>query len=241
MFRMFSTALERKEKKKYRSKSMHLIKNPDFEKEFQEEFIENKEKSWCEKINEALLKYKEIKKLYKLTKIPPVYFVAVLSILLSILLIYLFFQNVSLSLATIYPLYKTFKTIQYYDKKDKKIRKEVIHWLKYWIIYGVLLNFETFFSFFFREFYTFLKIIIVISCFYDDSFILEWIYSIILSFFSKNETKLTDIFRNIWEHLIGENRNNNREGNNENIGEYINNQINAGANAINIFRNIVQN
>jgi uncharacterized membrane protein len=237
MKNIFATALS--EKKRFRSKSMPLIRNKDFEKEFNEEFIEIKEKSFCEKTNDALLKYKELKKFYKLTKIPPVYVLSLLAIILAVVLIILFNKNLSLSLATIPPLFMTFKTLQHYDHKDLERKKEVIHWLKYWIFYGILLNFESWFSFFLKEFYTFLKIIAVLTCFPVESSLLDWIYSIILNFFNENESIILNFFRNIWEHLIGENNENNEEGNNNNIAGFINDKINVGQRAFNVLRNLV--
>ena len=168
-------------KKRFRSKSMHLMRNNDFEKEFKE----IKEKSCCEKINDYLLKYKEFKKFYKLTGVPPVYILSLLAIILVVILTNLFKKNLSLSLATIYPLFMTFETLRRYDQTNLKRKKEFIHWLKYWIVYGILLNFESLFSFFLKEFYTFLKIIAVLNCFPVVSSILEWIYSIILNFLMK--------------------------------------------------------
>ena len=94
---IFATAL--KKKKRFRSQSMPIIRNKDFEKEFNEEFIEIKEKSFCEKTNDALLKYKELKKFYKLTGVPPVYILSLLAIILVVILIILFSKNLSLSLA----------------------------------------------------------------------------------------------------------------------------------------------
>ena len=178
MRNLFATTLT---KKRFRSRSMHLMRNNDFEKEFKE----IKEKSCCEKINDYLLKYKELKKFYKLTGVPPVYILSLLAIILVVILKNLFKKNLSLSLATIYPLFMTFKTLQHYDQTNLKRKKEFIHWLKYWIVYGILLNFESLFSFFLKEFYTFLKIIAVLNCFPVVSSILEWIYSIILNFLMK--------------------------------------------------------
>ena len=178
MRNLFATTLT---KKRFRSRSMHLMRNNDFEKEFKE----IKEKSCCEKINDYLLKYKELKKFYKLTGVPPVYILSLLAIILVVILTNLFKKNLSLSLATIYPLFMTFKTLQHYDQTNLKRKKEFIHWLKYWIVYGILLNFESLFSFFLKEFYTFLKIIAVLNCFPVVSSILEWIYSIILNFLMK--------------------------------------------------------
>ena len=167
MNNLFATILT---KKRFRSKSMHLMRNKDFEKEFNEEFIEIKEKSCCEKIKDTLL---------KLTKIPPVYIHSLLAIILELILIILFNKHFILSLATIYPLFMTFKTLKHYNQK------EVIHWLTFWIFYGILLSFDIWFSFFLKELYIFLKIIVVLTYFPVESWILEWIYSIIFNFFLK--------------------------------------------------------
>ena len=114
----------------------------------------------------------------------------------------------SLSFSTVYPLFMTFKALQYYDIHDSESKEEVVHWLKYWIFYGVLLNFETWFSFLLKQFYTFCKIILLINCFPIKSGLLEYIYSIILNFFSRYEKMIIKFTHNVYEHLIDENNEN---------------------------------
>ena len=239
---IFNTLLREKERKKYRSKSMHKIRNPKFEKEFKL-ISDEKELSLFEKINKYLLQYKEIKRLYKLTHIPPVFFITVLAIILLIILAILFFKNLTLSLSTLYPLFMTFKTLQKYDSRDEQTKKDVFHWLKYWTFYGLILNFESCFSFILKDFYNFFKIITVLNCFPGESFLLEWIFSIIYNFFNNYESNIIDSVRTINEHMMGENnenKENNEEGNNSRniLGNYINSGINTGAKVFNVVKNL---
>ena len=46
-------------------------------------------------------------------------------------------------MATIFPIFMTFKSLQNYDVKDPQTKIEVLHWLKYWVFYTVVLIFES--------------------------------------------------------------------------------------------------
>ena len=122
----------------------------------------------------------------------------------------------------------TFKALQYYDIYDSESKEEVVHWLKYWIFYGVLLNFETWFSYFLKQFYTFCKIILILNCFPVKSGLLEYIYSIILNFFSRYEKMIIKFTHNVYENLINED--------NENI---LSEKIRDGAATINLMKKII--
>ena len=222
------------EKERYRSKSMHQIRNPKYGKELKEEEEEKIELSFYERINKKCLQYKEIKIFYKKTKIPPFYFFAIILTFLGLIIINVFNKNLSLSFSTVYPLFMTFKSLQYYDIDDSESKEEVVHWLKYWIFYSVLLNIETWFSYFLKQFYIFCKIILLLNCFPVKSGMLDYFYSIILSFFIKYEKMIIGFTQNVYDHLIEE-----KDGEKENLGTYINRNINEGKAAIKIFKKII--
>ena len=222
------------EKERYRSKSMHQIRNPKYGKELKEEKEEKIELSFYERINKKFLQYKEIKIFYKKTKIPPFYFFAIILTFLGLIIINVFNKNLSLSFSTVYPLFMTFKSLQYYDIDDSESKEEVVHWLKYWIFYSVLLNIETWFSYFLKQFYIFCKIILLLNCFPVKSGMLDYFYSIILSFFIKYEKMIIGFTQNVYDHLIEE-----KDGEKENLGTYINRNINEGKAAIKIFKKII--
>ena len=216
------------EKERFRSKSMHQIRNPNYGQELNPYESSEKQLSFYERLNNKFLSYKEIKFFYKKTKIPPFYLFAIIITFLGLILINLFNKNLSLSFSTVYPLFMTFKALQYYDIYDSESKEEVVHWLKYWIFYGVLLNFETWFSYFLKQFYTFCKIILILNCFPVKSGLLEYIYSIILNFFSRYEKMIIKFTHNVYEHLIDED--------NENI---LSAKIRDGAATINLMKKII--
>ena len=192
-----------------------------------------RELSFYEKVNAKFLSYDEGKKLYELTKIPPFYFLAIIITCLFIILINLFFRNLSLSLATVYPLFMTFKALQYYDKHDSNSKEEVIHWLKYWIFYSFLLNFECWFSQFLKQFYIFCKFILLLNCFPIKSTALEMIYTIIFNFFCKYENIIVLYASKFYKHLLEENENSDREdddggNNNRNLSGFLRDRLQAG-------------
>ena len=198
---------------------------------------QKQELSFYERVNSKLLEFDELRKIYALTNIPPFYFLAIILTCLIILVIKLFNKNLSLSLATVYPLFMTFKSLQYYDKYDINSKLEVVHWLKYWIFYSFLLNFESWFSQFLKQFYMFCKFILLLNCFPINSSLLEWIYTIIFNFFCKYE-KIIEIYASkFYKHLLEENENNDGDDdngrNNSNLSGFFKDRLQAGKLAVN--------
>ena len=214
---------------------------PKFFQEFRI-FKEKEEKkgelSFYEIVNSKLLEYDELRKIYALTDIPPFYFLAIILTCLIILVINLFNRSLSLSLATVYPLFMTFKSLQYYDKYDNNSKDEVVHWLKYWIFYSFLLNFESWFSHFLKQFYIFCKFVLLLNCFPINSSLLEWIYTIIFNFFCKYE-KIIEIYATkFYKQLLEENENNDGDENgngrnNSNLSGFFKDRLQAGKLAVN--------
>jgi hypothetical protein len=233
-----------KKKKLKRSGSMKKLFPPIFK-----EFDINKEKdeqprklSFYEWVNSKCLEFKEFQKLYALTGIPPFYLLAILSTCLFIILINLFTNKLSLSLATVYPLFMTFKALQYYDKYDTNSKEEVVHWLKYWIFYSFLLNFEGWFSQFLKHTYMLCKFILLLICFPIKSGLLESIYNIIFNFFCKYESIIELYARKFYKQLLEENENNDGEDNgssrnNSNLTGFLRDRLQAGRMAVNFLRN----
>ena len=229
-------------KPRFRSKSMENIRNPQFFKEIE---LVVKEPSLYEKINKYLRRFKEIRMLSKFTKIPPFYFLLLIVIFICFILLKLFMNNLSLSLATVYPLFMNFKALQNYDSNDSQGREEVIHWLKYWIFYSCLLNFESWFSPFLKQLYSFCKIFFILNCFPIESNILEWIYTIIFNFFSKYEDIILSFSKDVGKHLLEENnddkKNNSSEdedNNNTSLGGYLKNKIQEGTATLKFLKKI---
>ena len=219
------------ERPRFRSESMENIRIPKYDQDF---LLVKKELSLYEKINKYLRRFKEIRILSKYTKIPPFYFLLVLSLFIGYILLRLFINNLSLSLATIYPLFMTFKSLQNYDANDSEGRKEVVHWLKYWIFYSCFLNFESWFGHFLKQFYTFCKLFFLMNCFPRNSNILDWIYSIIFNFFCKYENMIESFSKKVKKNLLEESSgdSNNEENDSGNFGEFIGDKIQGGKMAL---------
>ena len=215
---MFLSTHFQLEKERFRSKSMHQIRNPKYGRELKEDDDSLEiQQSFCDRINKKLLKFRELKIFYKKTKIPPVYLFLTIVTFFGLIIINIFNKNISLFFSTVYPLFMTFKSLQYFDVHDSKSKEEIVHWLQYWVIYGVLLNLETWFYFFLRHFYILLKIILLMNCFPNKSGLLENIYALILNLFSRYENMIVSFGNNVYEHLIDEGE--------ENIGPFINRNI----------------
>ena len=90
-----------------------------------------------------LLKYDEIRYVHRITRIKPSYYLLFIIFALSFILIGYFDKYLTIIMATIYPLFMTFKALQNYDVKKSQNKIEIIHWLKYWIFYTVVLIFES--------------------------------------------------------------------------------------------------
>ena len=233
-----------RKKKLKRSGSMKKLFPPIF-KEFDiipEKDEQPRKLSFYEWVNSKCLEFKEFQKLYALTGIPPFYLLAILSTCLFIILINLFTNKLSLSLATVYPLFMTFKALQYYDKYDTNSKEEVVHWLKYWIFYSFLLNFEGWFSQFLKHTYMLCKFILLLICFPIKSGLLESIYNIIFNFFCKYESIIELYARKFYKQLLEENENNDGEDNgssrnNSNLTGFLRDRLQAGRMAVNFLRN----
>ena len=216
-------------------------------KEFIKDFIDLKDgESYIDKINKKLYEYEEIKYVCRKTKIKPFYYLLIIGIALCFILVGYFDKYLTLILATIYPLFMTFKTLQNYDQDNKQVREEAIHWLKYWIFYCVLLNFEYFLRLIFRRLYFFCKIIFLFNCFPVNSRLTIYIYSTCLSIVRKYEPEIVKICKNVFEHLtetknemqeqILKKKKDDEKNEDENLGEIINKT--SGKVAMNILKKI---
>ena len=119
--------------------------------------IEKKE----EKINEKLLKIKELKYFHDLVGIEPVYFLYFVLCCL-ILLVVGYLENLFTSLIGIlYPLYCSIKALREKNKENIK------NWLHYWIIFSFFINFESILSHYLNEIplYFFYKVIFLMICY----------------------------------------------------------------------------
>ena len=223
-------------RERFRSKSMHNIKNP----KFYDDFIikDPKELSFYERINSKLLEIKEFRWLYKKLKIPPFFYVVFVLLILFYIVLKLFIRNISLSIATIFPLLMTFKALHYRKVKDKKVNPQIVHWLKYWVFYSFILNFETWFSYFLGRFYVFWKIILLFQCFNLQSTVLEWIYDSILIFFNKYRTIIETFTQRVFDILAEDNDDNSDDEDEGIIGGFIHNRIQQGRAAINLLNRL---
>ena len=169
-----------------------------------EEALDQKiEESFFDKINKRLYEYKEIKFICKKTKIKPFYYLILLSICLVFIIIGYFGKYVTLLIATIYPLFMTFKTL-HNSKRDKENnenrKREIIHWLKYWVFYCFFLNFEGIFGNYFKKVYFIIKVIFLISCFTIESRLTNGIYTFFRNIAIKYEPYIVKFFKNITSH-----------------------------------------
>jgi len=194
-----------KKNKKYWEQSNELRQSmPDIRnKEFMKEFKDEEEgESYIDKINKKLLEYQEIKYVCQKTKIKPFYYSLLLIVALVFILIGYFDKQLTLIIATIYPLFMTFKTLQNYNEEDEQNKIELIHWLQYWILYTIFLNFECIFGYLFRKLYFICKIIFLINCFPINSKVTIFIYGACLAFVRKNEKNIVDFSKNVYDHLM---------------------------------------
>ncbi len=89
---------------------------------------ENENKSFTERINDNLMKYKEIKMVYKKTGIPPAYLLYALIACLLLILIGYCEAYLTILIGTLYPIYISIKTLQ----KENIEKDDRIQWLTYW-------------------------------------------------------------------------------------------------------------
>jgi hypothetical protein len=93
-----------------------------------EESDDNAYQTFSERINENLLRYKEIKMVYVKTGVAPVYFLYGLIICLFLIIIGYFENYLTILIATLYPLYISTKTLQ----NANSGKDDIIQWLTYW-------------------------------------------------------------------------------------------------------------
>ena len=171
-------------------------------KMYEEALDQKTEESFFDKINKKLYQYKEIKFICKKTKIKPFYYLILFCVCLVFVVIGYFGKYVTLLIATIYPLFMTFKTLHnsrsLEENEDRK--KEIVHWLKYWVFYCVFLNFEGIFGNYFKKVYFLIKIIFLISCFTIESRLTSLIYSFFRNLAIKYESYIVGFFKNITAH-----------------------------------------
>lgn len=183
-------------------------------------------KTLSEAINEALLKYKEIKVIYKKTGIQPAYFAYIIFICLLFIFIGFFERYLTILIATAYPLYISFKTIQYkvgekkpdnmgvYTAQDKQ--KDVTQWLSYWVVYSIFINFEGIFGKIlkFIPFYFFFKVIFLLFCYLPQYQLASYIYeNCIAHLFVKYNDKILDLSQNLVEFMKANKSNEGNKGN----------------------------
>ncbi len=112
-------------------------------------------------LNGMLLELKEFKYLYQKTGIPPKYFIWLILICFSFMVIGYLENLLSFVFGLIYPLYYSIKSLR--ERNRSKIRD----WLKYWIVFSILMNFEGVFEYFLDQIplYFFYKVVFLLICF----------------------------------------------------------------------------
>ncbi len=88
----------------------------------------NDNKSFTHKINQSLLKYKEIRMVYNKTNIPPAYLLYILITCLAFIFIGFFENQLTVLIATLYPVYISIKTLQ----NPSSSKEDTTQWLTYW-------------------------------------------------------------------------------------------------------------
>jgi hypothetical protein len=99
--------------------------------ESQEEIVDDfadRDKSLTDRINQNLLKYKEIKLVYEKSGIPPAYLLYFLVFCLFFIFIGFFETYLTHLIATLYPMYISIKTLQ----NEESTRDDNTQWLTYW-------------------------------------------------------------------------------------------------------------
>jgi hypothetical protein len=88
----------------------------------------DRDKSLTERINQNLLKYKEIKLVYEKSGIPPAYLLYFLVFCLFFIFIGFFETYLTHLIATLYPMYISIKTLQ----NEESTKEDITQWLTYW-------------------------------------------------------------------------------------------------------------
>lgn len=86
------------------------------------------DRTLTQKINQNMLKYKEIKLIYNKTGVPPAYFLYGLVVCLVFIFIGYFESYLTHLIATLYPMYISIKTLQNQDAT----KEDITQWLTYW-------------------------------------------------------------------------------------------------------------
>lgn len=168
-----------------------------------EVMVTKENKTIIDIINEKLMKINEIRYICQKTKIKPFYYLIILIIICFFILIGYFSTNLTIIIATFYPLFMTFKLLKDVEDINDEKRKEIIHWLKYWIFFCVFLIFECFFGRYLKKkIYFILKVIFLISCFPMESITTKWIYNSCSDLVRKYEPDIVSKCKNIYEHLL---------------------------------------
>ncbi len=189
------------EKNKGFRQSMDNIVPPIFKDKDVMDIQENK--TIIDKINEKLMEINEIKYISQKTKIKPFYYLIILIIVCFFILIGYFSTKLTIIIATFYPLFMTFKLLKDVEDINDEKRKEIIHWLKYWIFFCVFLIFECFFGVFLKKkIYFILKVIFLISCFPMDSRLTITIYNSCRNLVKKYEPYIVNGCKSVYEHLL---------------------------------------
>ena len=93
-----------------------------------EEKENEEEKSITQRINDNLLKYKEIKLVYKKTGISPAYYLYLLVACLFFIFIGYFDTYLTHLIGTLFPIYISIKTL----KNSESTKDDTKQWLTYW-------------------------------------------------------------------------------------------------------------
>ena len=179
---------------------------------------EKKIPSLFEKFNKKLLHYKEIETFYKKTGIQPVFVAIILIIMLIFIFIGIFDRLLTIIIGTAYPLYMSIKTVRKKiieeneeeeneeEEEENEIENEndIIHWLSYWVIFSVFINFENLFKFLLNyiPFYFFIKVVFLLFCYLPQFRFANYLYQkFIKKLFSKYEKTVIDYSNKLVKQL----------------------------------------
>ena len=169
---------------------------------------EKKIPSLFEKLNKKLLHYKEIETFYKKTGIQPIFIAIILIIMLIFIFIGIFDRLLTIIIGTAYPLYMSIKTVrkkiieeneneeeEEEEENEGETENDIIHWLSYWVIFSVFINFENLFKFLLNyiPFYFFIKVLFLLFCYLPQFRFANYLYKkFIKKLFSKYEKTVID-------------------------------------------------
>ena len=170
---------------------------------------EKKIPSLFEKFNKKLLHYKEIETFYKKTGIQPIFIAIILIIMLIFIFIGIFDRLLTIIIGTAYPLYMSIKTVrkkiieeneeeeneEEEEENEKENENDIIHWLSYWVIFSVFINFENLFKFLLNyiPFYFFIKVIFLLFCYLPQYRLANYLYNVFIKrIFARYEKTVID-------------------------------------------------